>query len=160
MARPQIFSIPERLDASPKFAGKGVCMGFVDSGFYPHPDLMQPARRVRAYADAARDTPVGSDNTTPLRELVPDPASVHGQGLAAILRERADLAGVLQDLTDTEREVVTLRFGLRGDEPMTLEAIGRRMGVTRERVRQIEAGALRRLRTLLAARDVRPSDLL
>jgi DNA-directed RNA polymerase sigma subunit (sigma70/sigma32) len=43
---------------------------------------------------------------------------------------------------------------------MTLESIGRRMGVTRERVRQIEAGALRRLRSLLAARDVRPSDLL
>jgi RNA polymerase primary sigma factor len=105
------------------------------------------------------DTPVGSDNATPLHDVVPDPAGVPGEGLAAILRERADLAGVLQDLTDTEREVVTLRFGLRGDEPMTLESIGRRIGVTRERVRQIEAGALRRLRTLLAARDVRPSDL-
>jgi DNA-directed RNA polymerase sigma subunit (sigma70/sigma32) len=42
---------------------------------------------------------------------------------------------------------------------MTLESIGRRIGVTRERVRQIEATALGRLRTLLAARDVRPSDL-
>jgi DNA-directed RNA polymerase sigma subunit (sigma70/sigma32) len=43
---------------------------------------------------------------------------------------------------------------------VTLESIGRRMGVTRERVRQIEAAALKRLRTLLAARDVKPSDRL
>jgi DNA-directed RNA polymerase sigma subunit (sigma70/sigma32) len=43
---------------------------------------------------------------------------------------------------------------------MTLETIGRRMNLTRERVRQIEAAALRRLRGLLAARDVKPSDLL
>jgi serine protease AprX len=58
MARPQILSIPERLQAHPKYAGRGVCMAFVDSGFYPHPDLMRPRRRIKAYADAARDEPV------------------------------------------------------------------------------------------------------
>ena len=67
---------------------------------------------------------------------------------------------MLEDLPDPERNVVTLRFGLRGEDPMTLESIGRRLGVTRERVRQIEAAALKRLRALLAARDVKPSDLL
>ena len=46
MARPQILSIPERLQAHPKYAGRGVCIGFVDSGFYPHPDLMRPKRRI------------------------------------------------------------------------------------------------------------------
>ena len=106
------------------------------------------------------DMPMGGESTTPLLEVVRDPSGVPGEGLGAILRARADLAGVVQDLPDAERQVVTLRFGLGGDEPMTLESIGRRMGVTRERVRQIEAGALRRLRSLLAARDVRPSDLL
>ena len=83
-----------------------------------------------------------------------------GEGLAAILKARADLAGVLQDLPDSERRVVTLRFGLEGEDPMTLESIGQRLGVTRERVRQIESAALRCLRGLLAARDVKPSDLL
>ena len=58
MARPQILSIPERLQAHPKYAGRGVCMAFVDSGFYPHPDLTRPRRRIKAYADAARDEPV------------------------------------------------------------------------------------------------------
>ena len=95
-----------------------------------------------------------------LIDVVRDPSASPGEGLAAILRARGDLAGVLEDLTETERNVISLRFGLGGDEPLTLDAIGRRLGVTRERVRQIESGALRRLRALLAARDVSASDLL
>jgi RNA polymerase sigma factor (sigma-70 family) len=106
------------------------------------------------------DTPMGGESATSLLDVVPDPAGGPDEGLGAVLRARGDLAGVIQDLPDAERQVVTLRFGLGGDEPMTLESIGRRIGVTRERVRQIEAAALRRLRTLLAARDVHPSDLL
>lgn len=61
MARPQVSSIPERLDAHSDVTGKGVVVGFVDSGFYPHSDLMRPRRRVRAYADATRDVPLGTD---------------------------------------------------------------------------------------------------
>jgi RNA polymerase sigma factor (sigma-70 family) len=104
------------------------------------------------------DKPTGADGQGSLGETVEDPNA--GAGLAAILRKRADLAGVLQDLPDRERTVVTLRFGLGGQEPQTLERIGQQLGLTRERVRQIEAGALDRLRRLLVARDVEPSDLL
>jgi RNA polymerase primary sigma factor len=106
------------------------------------------------------DSPAGDDGRASLLEMVQDTSGIPGEGLGAILRARADLAGVLADLPDPERNVVKLRFGLGGEDPMTLESIGRRMGVTRERVRQIEAAALRRLRVLLAARDVKPSDLL
>ncbi len=106
------------------------------------------------------DTPAGEEGRVSLLEVVPDTSGVPGEGLGAILKARADLAGVLEDLPDSERAVVKLRFGLDGEDPMTLERIGRRMGVTRERVRQIEAAALKRLRALLAARDVKPSDLL
>lgn len=67
---------------------------------------------------------------------------------------------MLQDLPDRERTVVTLRFGLGSEEPLTLERIGQRLGLTRERVRQIEVAALKQLRRLLAARDVEPSDLM
>jgi RNA polymerase sigma factor (sigma-70 family) len=95
-----------------------------------------------------------------LGDTVEDPSAVPGAGLAAALRARADLASVLQDLPDRERTVVTLRFGLGNEEPMTLESIGGRLGLTRERVRQIESAALQHLRRLLAARDVEPSDLL
>jgi DNA-directed RNA polymerase sigma subunit (sigma70/sigma32) len=55
---------------------------------------------------------------------------------------------------------VTLRFGLANEPAMTLEAIGARLGLTRERIRQIEVAALERLRRLLAARNVEPTDLL
>ena len=106
------------------------------------------------------DSPSAEDGKANLHDVVEDPSGVPGEGLGALLRARADLAGVIQDLPDNERTVVRLRFGLDSEEPMTLESIGRKMGLTRERVRQIEGAALRRLRSLLAARDVKPSDLL
>jgi RNA polymerase sigma factor (sigma-70 family) len=105
------------------------------------------------------DAPAGGEGNARLLEIVRDPASEPGERLAAVLRARDDLTSVLNDLPDAERNVVTLRFGLGGEEPMTLESIGRRIGLTRERVRQIEAGALKRLRALLVARDVSPPDL-
>jgi RNA polymerase sigma factor (sigma-70 family) len=106
------------------------------------------------------DKPNAGDGKGNLGDTVEDPNALPGAGLAAVLRARADLAGVLQDLPDRERTVVTLRFGLGGEEPLTLERIGQRLGLTRERVRQIEAGALQHLRRLLAARDVEPKDLM
>jgi RNA polymerase sigma factor (sigma-70 family) len=116
--------------------------------------------------ESVRQHPVSLDKPNPgdgkgtLGDTVEDPNAVPGAGLAAVLRARADLAGVLQDLPDRERTVVTLRFGLGGEEPLTLERIGNQLGLTRERVRQIESAALQHLRRLLAARDVEPSDLL
>ena len=106
------------------------------------------------------DTPSGEDAKASLSDVVADASAAPADDLGAILKARGDLAGVLEDLSDAERTVVTLRFGLGGEEPMTLARIGGRMGLTRERVRQIEAGALRRLRALLAARGVNASDLL
>jgi RNA polymerase sigma factor (sigma-70 family) len=105
------------------------------------------------------DSPIGIEGKGTLKDLVPDPAIEPVGRLMGLLRERAELAGVLEDLPDNERTVVRLRFGLGGTEPMTLEHIGRRLGVTRERVRQIEGAALRRLRRLLAARGVDAADL-
>ncbi len=106
------------------------------------------------------DKPSSNEGKGNLGDSVEDPNAVPAGTMAAVLRARADLASVLQDLPDRERTVVTLRFGLGGEEPMTLERIGGRLGLTRERVRQIEAAALKQLRGLLAARDVDPTDLL
>src|SRR4051812_8901410 len=61
MSRPQILSIPERLDADTELTGRGVTIAFVDSGFYPHPDLMRPERRIRDYADVTREVPLATD---------------------------------------------------------------------------------------------------
>jgi RNA polymerase sigma factor (sigma-70 family) len=106
------------------------------------------------------DKPNANDGKGSLGDTVEDPNAVPGATMAAVLRARADLATVLHDLPDRERTVVTLRFGLGGEEPMTLERIGGRLGLTRERVRQIESAAIKQLRRLLAARDVEPTDLL
>ena len=106
------------------------------------------------------DKPNVNDGKSTLGDSVEDPSAAPGAAsMAAVLRTRADLATVLQDLPDRERTVVTLRFGLGGEEPLTLERIGNRLGLTRERVRQIESAALKQLRGLLAARNVEPSDL-
>jgi len=105
------------------------------------------------------DSPVDADGSSTLQDIVKDADPLPG-GLAAALRARDDLAGLLADLPDQERTVVSLRFGLAGDGPLTLEAIGKRLGVTRERVRQVEDAALQRLRRLLAARGVDAGDLL
>ncbi len=104
------------------------------------------------------DAPTGQDGGT-LQDVVKDDDPLPG-GLAAALRARDDLAEVLQDLPDQERTVVSLRFGLSGEPPLTLEAIGKRLGVTRERVRQVQVAALQRLRRLLATRGVDAGDLL
>jgi RNA polymerase primary sigma factor len=122
-------------------------------------DQVQDLEHLRQQRMLSLDAPAGRDGGGTLQDVIPDPEGAPGQGLAAALRARADLAGVLQDLSDQERRVITQRFGLGGEEPQTLEAIGKQMGVTRERVRQVEAAALKRLGALLAARGVDPSDL-
>ncbi|MBI4246108.1 MAG: sigma-70 family RNA polymerase sigma factor, partial [Candidatus Rokubacteria bacterium] len=84
-----------------------------------------------------------------------DPSAAPG----SFFRERAGLVTVLDDLAENERRVLRRRFGLEGGPPETLEAIGRDLGLTRERIRQIEAAGLRKLHALLRARGVDPTDL-
>jgi RNA polymerase primary sigma factor len=105
------------------------------------------------------DAPIGQEGDGTLEDLVKDTEPLPGAGLAAALKAREDLAGVLRDLPGAERNVLELRFGLQGEEPRTLESIGRQLGLTRERVRQIEAAALGRLRRLMAARGLEAGDL-
>ncbi len=96
----------------------------------------------------------GNERGSPVEDSTAGPAA----GLAAFMRERAEFLGLLDDLAENERRVLRLRFGLAGCEPQTRETIGRDLGLTGERVRQIEAAGLRKLRVLLAARGVGASD--
>ncbi len=99
------------------------------------------------------ETPVGEGGGV-LQDIMPDRDRPASDAVAGVLRQQADLREILAALPPNERTVITLRFGLGEEAPMTLEAIGRRLGVTRERVRQIEAAALRKLRGRLEARGV------
>jgi RNA polymerase primary sigma factor len=104
------------------------------------------------------DAPVAEHGR--VADVVADPEADPSAGLTRLFRERADLVSVLDDLAENERKVLRGRFGLDGEDPRTLDAIGQRLGLTRERVRQIEAAALRKLRALLRARGVEPTDVL
>jgi RNA polymerase primary sigma factor len=94
-----------------------------------------------------------------LQDLVADSSADPRSTLGSLLHDRTDLVSVFDDLAPNERTVLRRRFGLEGEPPETLEAIGRHLGLTRERIRQIEAAGLRKLRALLAARGVDSSDL-
>ncbi len=106
------------------------------------------------------DTPISSDNNHPVLENIiddtfpsPDAALEDGD----IIR----LVGQwLDDLDDKQKEVIVRRFGLHGHEAATLERVGNELGVTRERVRQIQMEALRRLRRILAGQGFSEDTLL
>ncbi|MGH7263010.1 MAG: sigma-70 family RNA polymerase sigma factor [Candidatus Rokuibacteriota bacterium] len=102
---------------------------------------------------------IGEEGRRALRDIVADPSAPAPGALGTLLRERVDLTGLLDDLPERERQVIRLRFGLGGEEALTLEAVGKRLGLSQERVRQIEAAGLKRLRALLVARGVDPADL-
>ena len=92
------------------------------------------------------EAPIGEDGDAELGDFVEDRATLPPAEVA--LREllKAQLMKVLSELTDRERRVLLLRFGLEDDRPRTLEEVGKEFNVTRERIRQIEAKALRKLR--------------
>lgn len=95
---------------------------------------------------ASLDTPVGKEDDARLGEFIEDesaPAPVEGVA-RTLLRE--DILDVLNTLSQRERQVLLLRFGLEDGQERTLEQVGQCFGVTRERIRQLEAKALRKLR--------------
>jgi RNA polymerase sigma factor (sigma-70 family) len=101
------------------------------------------------------ETPVGGEGEgVQLKDVVPDRDELGAAAVSNLLRQQADLRELLDDLPAKERTILFDRFGLGSDAPMTLESIGQRMGVTRERVRQIEAAALQKLRRRLEARGI------
>jgi RNA polymerase sigma factor (sigma-70 family) len=104
------------------------------------------------------DAPAGGESTATLGDLIADRAAVP-ESFAELFHDRSDLVSVFDDLAANERTVLRRRFGLEGDEPETLEAIGQRLGLSRERVRQLEGSGLRKIRALLKARGIDASDL-
>ena len=110
---------------------------------------MQQALEVRAAARASTslDQPVGDAEDAVFGDFVPGEGPLPEEQVEDVLRSEA-LQQALAALSERERHVVTLRYGLGDEEPKTLEEIGRRLSLTRERVRQIELDALRRLATL------------
>jgi RNA polymerase primary sigma factor len=110
---------------------------------------IEQARQVRAAARAATslDQPVGDQGDAVVGDFLAAEGLLPEEQVELSLRSQA-LHQALAALSDRERQVIILRYGLDDDEPKTLEEIGRRLGLTRERIRQIQVEALRRLASL------------
>jgi RNA polymerase primary sigma factor len=110
---------------------------------------LQQAKEVKAAARASSslDAPVGDTDDATLGDFVAGDGPLPDEQVEDSLRSQT-LADALRSLPERHRHVVVLRYGLDDAEPKTLEEIGRRLGLTRERVRQIEVEALKRLSTL------------
>lgn len=101
------------------------------------------------------DMPIGEEKDSYLGEFIEDPDGFPPPDEAIREARAKQLRKVVDSLRDREAEVLNLRFGLRDGNSRTLEEVGRKIGVTRERVRQIEAEALRKLRHPCRARELR-----
>jgi RNA polymerase primary sigma factor len=99
------------------------------------------------------DAPVGEDGTLSISDVLEDPACIATRGDLSYLRDRQvwELLGALEP---KEQKILVLRFGLSGQEPMSLEAIGNIMNLTKERIRQIQKQALGKLRLVMEEDEV------
>ena len=110
-----------------------------------------PASRVREVLKISRDpvsldTPIGEEDDSHLGDFIEDDTALSPADSATFSMLKEELSNALESLTERERQVVKLRFGLEDGRARTLEEVGKEFNVTRERIRQIEAKALRKLR--------------
>jgi RNA polymerase primary sigma factor len=109
------------------------------------------AERVREIQKLAQEpvsleTPIGEEEDSQLGDFIEDPEAVVPPDAASFSMLQQQLSRVLDSLSERERKVIELRFGLADGHPRTLEEVGREFGVTRERIRQIESKTLCKLR--------------
>jgi RNA polymerase primary sigma factor len=119
-----------------------------------------PAERVEEVLTMSRDplsleSPVGEDDEGRLGEFIEDQGAVAPLEAASFGMMQEEIVSVLQTLSARERRVVELRFGLADGHARTLEEVGREFGITRERIRQIEAKTLSKLRHPSRAQKLR-----
>jgi RNA polymerase primary sigma factor len=116
------------------------------------PDRIAKLRRA-TLSFSSLDAPIGEDQQTSLADTVPDEQAgtpydhLAGDAMRELLRE------FLSDLTEREVYVLRLRYGLDGTEELTLDEVGSRLNLTRERVRQIQAAALKKLHSWISRRE-------
>lgn len=113
-------------------------------------EIMQIARE-----PASLETPIGEEDDSNLGDFVADNNVLTPEGNVESVMLREHIDALLGDLKERERQVIVLRFGLEDGHPRTLEEVGKEFNVTRERIRQIEAKALRKLRNPVRSKRIR-----
>jgi RNA polymerase primary sigma factor len=104
------------------------------------------------------EKPIGEEEDSELGDFVEDEASASPFEMAAENLRRENVRRALDALPDREREVIEMRYGIRGQKARTLEEVGRAFGVTRERIRQIENNTLKKLELLPEAQRLRDAS--
>ncbi len=125
-------------------------------------ELGLDAKRVRRYRQASRapvslDAPIGDDENDRVSEVVADPNATLPSEQLVYESDNALVQEILATLPEREREILAMRFGLVDGKERTLEEVGERFGVTRERIRQIQEQALKTIRKTMEKRD-QPAD--
>ena len=123
-------------------------------------EMDMPVERVREILKISQEpvsleTPIGEEEDSHLGDFIPDDNMPVPADAAAFTLLKEQLVEVLDTLTEREKKVLTLRFGLEDGRARTLEEVGKEFNVTRERIRQIEAKALRKLRHPSRSRKLR-----
>ncbi len=136
-----------------------------ETGREPTPEEMAkatgiPVDKVRGVLKIAQEpislqTPIGEEGDTHFGDFIEDKQAVSPANATAYSMLKEQIGDVFESLSDREQQVLTLRFGLYDGSPRTLEEVGQMFNVTRERVRQIEAKALRKLRHPTRSRRLR-----
>ena len=101
------------------------------------------------------EKPIGEEEESELGDFVQDEQAESPDEQASLSLRREDIERALDSLPERERKVIELRFGLKGEQPCTLEEVGRAFGVTRERIRQIENNTLKKLESLPEAQGLK-----
>jgi RNA polymerase primary sigma factor len=101
------------------------------------------------------EKPIGEEDDSALGDFVEDETAESPFETATVIMQREDVWRALNALPERERQVIELRYGLTGRQPLTLEEVGREFGVTRERIRQIENNTLKKLQRLPEAQGLR-----
>jgi len=104
------------------------------------------------------DTIVDDGNLTRLADLIKDDARAEPFEMVFSMTLQETIGGILSQLSEREMKIIQLRFGLTGENPLTLEETGKYLGITRERVRQIQEKAVWKLRTLHELRELRENS--
>jgi RNA polymerase primary sigma factor len=101
------------------------------------------------------EKPIGEEEESELGDFVRDENTESPDEAASLTLRRSDIDLALASLPERERKVIELRFGLGGEQPCTLEEVGKAFGVTRERIRQIENNTLKKLQGLPEAQGLK-----
>jgi RNA polymerase primary sigma factor len=123
------------------------------------PDYIEGLKKV-VYRTYSIESPIGKGTDYSLKNTIRDQDSDRPISLLENIERFEKVSSWLEQLNEQEKSIIVLRYGLDDGEPQTLQAIGKRFGVTRERVRQVELKALEKLRRILRRKSVTIDEVL